>query len=342
RRLIHASADIMRRAYDGALPADELLQMAERQVFDIAQAKHVGQAHHVSEVLPLAFDRLHFRSEHSGQSLTGVPTGFIELDELTCGLQNSELVIIAARPSVGKTALALNIAQYVAVEENKGVLIVSLEQSKVELAERLLCSLARFDGHKLRSGRVSSKDIRHLMDTAERLRPAPLFVDDTPGRNMLQIAATARRLKMRNDIRLVIVDYLQLIDADNPRDSRQEQIAQISRRLKLLARELQVPVLALSQLNRASELREDRRPRLADLRESGAIEQDADVVMLLHRTQADQDQSQEQGQRAAEVIEVIVAKQRNGPIGKVKLTFLKNYTRFETYARVPEPSAVPF
>ncbi len=337
RRLINASTEILRQAYDQSLSADELLSLAEGRVFEIAQTRSVSETHHISEVVADAFDRLHHRSEHGGHVLSGIPTGYVELDDLTSGLQNSELIVIAARPSVGKTAFALNIAQHVVVEERKGVFIASLEQSKLELAERLLCSMSRVDGHKLRSGRLSSHDISLLMDAANDLRPAPLFIDDTPGRTLLQIAAGARRLKMKHDIRLIIIDYLQLIESDNRRDSRQDQISQISRRLKGLARELEVPVIALSQLNRSPEMREGHRPRLADLRESGAIEQDADVVLLLHRPEL-YDKEAKPG-----VAEVIVGKQRNGPTGEVELTFLKHFTRFENLIDRPEPvGTTPF
>jgi replicative DNA helicase len=331
RRLIHASTEILREAYDQSETADELLSHAEQRIFEIAQSRNVSETHHIADVVAHAFDRLHHRSEQGGHVLSGLPTGFVELDDLTSGLQNSELIVIAARPSVGKTAFALNIAQHAAVEERKGVFIASLEQSKLELAERLLCSMARVDGHKLRSGRLSSHDISLLMDAANELRPAPLFIDDTPGRTLLQISAAARRLKMRHDINLIVIDYLQLIESENRRDSRQDQISQISRRLKGLARELNVPVIALSQLNRSPEMREGHRPRLADLRESGAIEQDADVVILLNRPEL-YDKESKPG-----VAEVIVGKQRNGPTGDVELTFLKSFTRFENYSDRPEP-----
>jgi replicative DNA helicase len=334
RRLIHASTEILREAYGQAESADELLNQAEKRIFEIAETRSVGETHHVADVLALAFDRLHQRTEQGGGAMSGLLTGFVELDELTCGLQKSELIIVAARPSVGKTAFALNIAQHIAVEERKGVFIASLEQSKIELTERMLCAQARFNGHKLRSGRLGSGDISKLMDAASELRPAPVFIDDTPGRTMLQIAASARRLKMRHDIQLIVIDYLQLIEADNRRDSRQDQISQISRRLKIIARELQVPVIALSQLNRSPEMREGGKPRLSDLRESGAIEQDADVVVLLHRPVLhDKDAD-------PRVADVIIAKQRNGPTGEIKLTFLNECTRFENYSDRPE--AAPF
>jgi replicative DNA helicase len=251
-------------------------------------------------------------------------------------MQNSELVIIAARPSVGKTSFALNVIRHVAVEEEQPVFFVSLEQSRIELAERLLCCQARVDSHRLRKGHLGSEDMDKLNSAGEVLRRTKLFLDDTPGQSMLRIAANARRLKLRHGIRMVVVDYLQLIDPDNRRDSRQEQVANISRRLKFLARELEVPVLALAQVNRSSEDRQDHRPRLADLRESGAIEQDADTVMLLHRPEL-----HEPGQHEG-IVEVLVAKQRNGPTGDVTLTYIKQFMRFENFAVEAIPAGVGF
>jgi replicative DNA helicase len=263
-------------------------------------------------------------------SISGLPTGYIDLDDKTAGLQNSELIIIAARPSVGKTAFALNLVRHIAVEEAQPVFFVSLEQSRIELAERLLCCQARVDSHKLRKGHLSADDIQKLSEAGEVLRPAKLWIDDSPGQGMLRIAANARRLKLRHKIGLVVIDYLQLIEPDNRRDSRQEQVANISRRLKFLARELQIPVVALAQVNRSSEDRQDHRPRLADLRESGSIEQDADTVMLLHRPEM-----YEPGQHEG-TVEVLIAKQRNGPTGEITLTYIKQFMRFENFA-VAEP-----
>jgi replicative DNA helicase len=262
-----------------------------------------------------------------------VPTGYFELDDLTGGFQPSQLIILAARPSMGKTALALNICEHAAVEKRKGVLFVSLEMSQLELAERLLCSRSKVDGHKLRTGQnLLHRDMQLLGRGYDELRESPLWIDDTPARNMLQITANARRLKMRQNISMIVVDYIQLIDAESGdgRDSRQQQIAVISRRLKTLARELHVPVIALSQLNRAVENREDRRPRMADLRESGAIEQDADMVLLLHRPEY-YDPNDKPG-----IAELIIAKNRSGATTTINLTFLKNYTRFENYAANPD------
>jgi replicative DNA helicase len=326
RNLIHASTEVLRDAYDQAMPADELLEGAERKILDIAQLGITGQTYTLSQALHEAYDRIDKRSQRDQMSISGLPTGFIDLDDKTAGLQNSELVILAARPSVGKTAMALGVTRHIVVEENHPVFFVSLEQSRIELAERLLCSQARVDSHRLRKGHLSSDDMQKLMQAGEVLGKARLFIDDTPGQGMLRIAANARRLKLRHQIKLVVIDYLQLIEPDNRRDSRQEQVAHISRRLKFLARELQIPVLALAQVNRTSEDRGDHKPRLADLRESGAIEQDADTVMLMHRPEM-----YEPGQHEG-TVEVIIAKQRNGPTGDITLTFLKQFMRFENFA----------
>jgi replicative DNA helicase len=326
RELIHVGTEILRDAYDQVMPADELLESAERKVFDIAEMGITGQTCTLQQAINMAYDRIDSRAERGHLSISGLPTGYADLDELTAGLQNSELVIIAARPSVGKTAFALNIARHLVVEDHQPVLFVSLEQSRIELAERLLCCQAKIDSHKLRTNFLSSDDMDRLMGAADVLRAAKLYIDDTPGLGMLRIAANARRLKLRNDIKAVIVDYLQLIDPDNRRDNRQEQVAAISRRLKFMARDLKIPVIALAQLNRASEDRQDHKPRLADLRESGSIEQDADTVMLLHRPEL-YDQAAQPG-----TIEIQIAKQRNGPTGEVTLAYLKQFMRFEDFA----------
>ena len=288
-----------------------------------------GQTFTLAQALTEAYDRIDTRQQNDQTSISGLPTGFIDLDEKTAGLQNSELIIMAARPSHGKTALAMNVARHVAVEDNQPVFVVSLEQSRIELAERLLCCQARVDSHKLRKGHLSSEDMQKLIEAGGILRNALLFIDDTPGQGMLRIAANARRLKLREKIKLVVIDYLQLIEPDNRRDSRQEQVAHISRRLKFLARELQIPVMALAQVNRSSEDRTDHKPRLADLRESGSIEQDADTVMLLHRPEM-----YEPGQHEG-ILEINIAKQRNGPTGEITLTFLKQFMRFENFVEVP-------
>ncbi len=326
RSLIHASTEILRDAYDQAYPADQLLEAAERQVLEIAQLGVTGQTISLEDALKDAYARIDQRTSRAHVTTSGVPTGYIDLDEKTAGLQANELIILAARPSVGKTSFGLNIARHVIVEERLPVFFVSLEQSRIELAERLLCCQARVDSHRLRTGRLSSEDMDRLLAAGDVLRQAKLFIDDTPSQGMLRVAANARRLQRRHDIRLVVIDYLQLIEPENRRDPRQEQVAQISRRLKYLARELKLPVLALAQVNRSSEDRQDHRPRLADLRESGSIEQDADTVLLLHRP------GKFDGGQEDNVIEVIIGKQRNGPTGEITLAYLKQFMRFENYA----------
>ena len=327
RNLIHAGTEILRDAYDQAQPADELLEAAERKILDIAQVTHTGDTRTLHQALDEAYDRIDKRQGMETLSISGLSTGYSDLDEITAGLQDSELVIVAARPSVGKTAFSLNLVRNIVVEEQKPVFFVSLEQSRIELAERLLCCQARVDSHKLRKGNLSAEDMERILEAGGVLRSAgKLVIDDTPAQGMLRIAANARRLKLREGIRMVVIDYLQLIEPDSRRDPRQEQVAQISRRLKFLARELQIPVVALAQVNRSSEDRQDHRPRLADLRESGSIEQDADTVMLLHRPDR-----YEPGQHEG-IIEVIIGKQRNGPTGEVTLAYRKQYMRYENFA----------
>ena len=326
RNLIHACTEMQSEAYDQTQPPNELLDSAERRILEIAEMGITGDTISLHDALQEAYHRLDARKKRGEHEFSGIPTGYIDLDNLTAGFQNSELIVLAARPSVGKTAFALNIARHVAVEENLPVLFVSLEQARVELAERLLCCQARVDSHKLRRGHLSQEDSDRIFEAGDVLSRAKLFIDDTPGQNMLRINANARRLKKRHDIRLVVIDYLQLIDPDDRRDSRQEQVAGISRRLKFLARELKIPVMALAQVNRSSEDRTDHRPRLSDLRESGAIEQDADTVMMLHRPDY-----HEPGQNEG-MVEVIIAKQRNGPTGDVSLMYVKQFMRFENFA----------
>jgi replicative DNA helicase len=331
RSLIHAGTEIVRDSYDGVQSADELLGAAERKVLEIAERGTVGETKTLKDALQEAYDRIDARSKTGHQSISGIATGFIDLDNITAGLQNSELIILAARPSVGKTAFALNVVRHIIVDERLPVFFVSLEQSRIELAERLLCCQARVDSHKLRKGHLGVEEMEKLILAGGDLRGdgrtglVKLFIDDTPAQTMLRIAANARRLKLRHDIRLVVIDYLQLIEPENRRDPRQEQVAQISRRLKFLARELNVPVIALAQVNRASEDRQDHKPRLADLRESGSIEQDADTCMMLHRP------GKFDGDKEDNILEVIIAKQRNGPTGDVTLTYLKQYMRYENY-----------
>jgi len=286
----------------------------------------------VSNALEEMFEGIERRL--SGET-AGIPTGFVELDSLTGGLHKSELVILASRPSMGKTAMALNVAEHVAINAGTAVLIVSMEMSRVELAQRMFCLRGRIDGCKFRSGLLSVRDRKALVEVSVELSKAPLYIDDSHSRSVAEIGASARRLRDAN-LGLVIIDYLQLIQPDSSKDPRQEQVAKISRRLKGLARELAVPVLCLAQLNRQMEAgKEGHRPRLSHLRESGAIEQDADVVMFIHREEYYYTREEAQEKGIVGQADVIVAKQRNGPTGDVKLAWFDKFTRFENLSQKP-------
>lgn len=330
RSLIYVGNEILRDAHDSVADAEDLLEGAERKILEIAELGTVDRTVTLQTAMQEAYDRIDARASKE-YTETGIMTGYVDLDELTAGLHNNELVLLAARPSIGKTALALNIIRQVILGTKHckpmPVFFVSLEQSRTEIAERLLIAHAKIDSHKLRKGHLSTQDIERLNEAGDELRSrGRLFIDDTPQQSMLRIAANARRLHKRHQISLVVIDYLQLIDPENKRDSRQEQVAQISRRLKFLARELQIPVMALAQVNRTSEDRQDHRPRLSDLRESGSLEQDADTVFMLHRP------GKYEGGADDNVMEIIVAKQRNGPTGEILLTFRKEHMLFENHA----------
>jgi len=326
RSLIDAGTDILRDVYDAADEPRELLARAEGRIFAILEKRSSAEAKPIQTVLDEVLVRMDARMQHD-HAIGGVETGFTDLDTLCGGLHNSELIIIAARPSMGKTAFAMNIAEHVSIGLRMPVLFVSLEMACLELADRLLCSAAQVNGHRLRNGTISQEDRRKLVQKTTEISEAPLFIDDTPGRTLTEIAAVARRLKRRQGLTLIVIDYLQLIEPDNPRDPRQEQVARIARRLKGLSRELEVPVVCLAQLNRQAEVSRDNRPRLHHLRESGAIEQDADVVMFVHREEYYQTNDEDR-ERVKGAAEIIVAKQRNGPIGDVKLLWQHDYTRF--------------
>jgi replicative DNA helicase len=320
RNLGYAGAKIVRDAENNVGPGTEQLEAAERSIFEIGQIGVNGTSVVLSDALGEACDRIDQRK--SGRhEFSGVPTGLVDLDDLTAGLQNSEFIVLAARPSLGKTSLAIQVAVSAAHDFGLPVLFVSLEQSRVELGERVLCNRAKVGSHQLRRGFIGPEEVSRILATKRDLDQAALHIDHTPSQSVTRIAANARRLKRKADIRLVVIDYLQLIDPADKKAPRQEQVASISRRLKLLSRELAIPVLCLAQLNRNSEDRADGRPRLADLRESGALEADADTVLLLHRPK-EPDHS----------VEVIVAKQRNGATGSVMLAFCKEWMRFENYA----------
>ena len=327
RALIHASTEILRDAYDQTSEAREMLARAEERVFAILEQRGTGDLATMSDVLKEALLRIDARLKHE-HDISGVATGFVDLDALTGGLHESELIILAARPSMGKTALAANIAEHVAIRGSVSTLFVSLEMSRLELADRMLCSFAKINGHKLRNGTISSTERRELVQKAAEMSMAPLFIDDTPSRTMTEIGATARRLKRKQKLGFIVIDYLQLIEPDNPKDPRQEQVAKIARRLKGLARELRVPILCLAQLNRQAEVTKDNRPRLSHLRESGAIEQDADVVMFVHREEYYHSPQEIEERGIAGQAELMLSKQRNGPTGDIRLLWQKDYTRF--------------
>ncbi|MDB4338841.1 replicative DNA helicase [bacterium] len=330
RRLIASSTEILRDSYEQNSTAKELCAQAEQKIFAIMDGRSSQSVHSISDVLHEAMDRMEARLRDDYDA-GNAESGFTQFDEMTGGLHSGELIILAARPSMGKTALAMNVGEYVSINQGLPVLFVSLEMSGIELADRMLCSLARVNGHKLRNGTISSDDRERLIRKANEVSQAPLFVDDSPSRTVSEIAAAARRIKRREgNLGMIVIDYLQLIEPDNSRDPRQEQVAKIARRLKGIARELDVPLLCLSQLNRQAEDSKDHRPKLSHLRESGAIEQDADVVMFVHREEY-YHRGDEKAQFAGQA-ELIISKQRNGPIGDVELTWEADFTRFSDRA----------
>jgi replicative DNA helicase len=308
RQLWLAAKDIARNAAEGRAPIGELMEAAANAIEGIAQRGLLSTTVRLSESINSVYDRYEARANRGGMS--GLSTGFLELDEKIAGLHEGELIVIAARPSVGKTQFALSVAIHVAHRQGIPVFFATLEQTHLELTERLLVREANVDGHRFRRGVMNEEEIKGLLAAGARLSKAPLIYDDSPGQTMLRVAANARRLKLKEGIGLVLVDYLQLVESEKPKPTRQEEVSSISRRLKHLARELAVPVVALSQLNRAVEIRADPTPRLSDLRDSGAVEQDADVVLLLHRPNDNEN-----------IVKLNVAKQRNGPIGEMELTF---------------------
>jgi replicative DNA helicase len=328
RALIHATTEILRDAYDPVLEAKDLVNQAEERIFAVNDERRSDSVTNVHDLMMEAFVQIDARLTAGGA--TGIPTGYVDLDRLTGGLHDGELVILASRPGMGKTALATNIADHVAVESKVTTLFVSLEMSRLELAQRMLCARGKIDGRKFRSGRLSGEDRDTLVKASAQLSKAALFVDDTATRFVADIAACARRLKRKSNLGLLVIDYLQLIQADNAKDPRQEQVAKITRQLKHLARNVKIPVLCLAQLNRQVEaFKETARPKLSHLRESGAIEQDADVVMFIHRDEYGLSREEAKEKDVLGKAELIVAKQRNGPVGEVKLHWFEQYTRFE-------------
>ena len=342
RRLVEAATGIIQDVYEGHGTAGEVLDNAEHRVFQVAQFRRAEEFIRIKELIWPTMERIEQLQSGSG-SVTGVPSGFVDLDRLTAGFQRADLVILAARPSMGKTALALNIVQHAAIEHNTRVAFFSIEMSKDQLVQRLLCSEGLVDAQRLRRGQLRDDDYPKLARAAGLLGTAPIWIDDSPSLTPLAMRSKARRLKAEHDIALVIVDYLQLMQGPGDVENRQQEISYISRSLKALAKELDVPVVAISQLSRAPEQRggEHRRPQLSDLRESGAIEQDADVVCFIYRQEFyDGPVDPKTNESIEGIAEVIVGKQRNGPTGTVKLHFKKEYTRFDNYTAREAPPPV--
>ncbi|MEY4673420.1 MAG: hypothetical protein RL148_1204 [Planctomycetota bacterium] len=330
RRLLGTCHEIARMSYENQMEAKDLLDEAERQIMEIARVDKSGETQSIGDVLQRTIDRIERLRERDGR-ITGVGTDFYDLDDMTGGLQPGELIIVAARPSMGKTTFTLNLTERIASSGN-GIAFFSLEMSAQQVVQNMLCCRAQIDGQAMRKGRITDLQYKRMVEEADRLYQQPIFIDDSPGLTITQLRAKCRRLKQRHNIQMIAIDYLQLMSGGARVESRQQEISAISRGLKGIARELEVPVVALSQLNRDVENRDDHRPRMSDLRESGAIEQDADVIMLLHR-----DEYYKPTEANAGLAQVIIAKQRNGPTGEVTLRFFKEYMRFENYTRRAEP-----
>ncbi|HEU4632215.1 MAG TPA: replicative DNA helicase [Gemmatimonadaceae bacterium] len=339
RRLIEISTGIVTEAFEAQVTASQLLDEAESKIFQISQSQGGKGFTRIKELLWPAMERIE-ALQRGGQAITGVPSGFYDLDEMTSGFQPSDLVIVAARPSMGKTAFVLSIAQNAAITHNVPVAFFSLEMSKESLVQRMLTSEARIDAQDLRRARLRDDDFPRLARAAGILSSAPVYIDDQPGITLLEMRSKARRLKAESGVGMVIVDYLQLIQGPPNSENRQQEISQISRGLKALAKELSVPVLALSQLSRAPEQRagDQKRPQMSDLRESGAIEQDADLIMAIYRPEvyAEKEEGRLVNPELEGLAEIIILKQRNGPIGTVNLHFHKQYTRFENRTSRPQ------
>ncbi|MBI1941790.1 MAG: replicative DNA helicase [Acidobacteria bacterium] len=331
RRLVNASNNVISRCLEGTDDPETLVDLAQSQIFEIAEQKVPTGFLGIRDIVKSSFGTIDVLFDR-GQRVTGIETGFVDLDNMTSGLQPGELVIIAARPSLGKTALALNIASHAAIEGGKAVGVLSLEMSKESLVIRLLCSEARIDSHKLRTGFSSREDWNRMTKALGRLAEAPLYIDDSPGLSIMQIRAKARRLKAEKSLDLLIVDYLQLVTGHGRFENRTQEVSFISRSLKSIAKELHVPVVALSQLSRAPEERPGHRPQLSDLRESGSIEQDADVVMFIFREDVYRRGGEAGEEEPGGKTELIIGKQRNGPTGRVPIVFLKPFARFENYS----------
>ncbi|NSW90049.1 MAG: replicative DNA helicase [Firmicutes bacterium] len=327
RKLIKASSKIIDMSYEASDEISVILDNAERNIFDILQKRSSKGFYHVKEILVETFNRLE-ELYNKKEFITGVPSGFIDLDYKTSGFQDSDLILIAARPSMGKTSFALNIAQYAAIYKKIPVAIFSLEMSREQLVNRILCSEALIDSQKMRTGNLDDEDWDKIAHTLGPLSDAPIYIDDTPGASVMEIRAKCRRLKLEKNLGLVIIDYLQLMQGRGRVENRQQEISEISRSLKILAKEIKVPVITLSQLSRAPETRSDHRPVLSDLRESGAIEQDADMVIFIYR-----DDYYNQDTDKKNIAEIIIAKHRNGSTGTIELVWLGQYTKFGNLKR---------
>ncbi|MBA2528744.1 MAG: replicative DNA helicase [Euzebyales bacterium] len=329
RRLIEAGTQITRYGYQPENGVDEAVDASEQLIFTVAQRGRVSDFVPMKDLLTASFELIEKLHENNS-AITGLPTGFIDLDELTAGLQPANLIILAARPSMGKSTLVTNLATHVAVEQRQPVVMFSLEMSQMELVQRVLAAEARVDSERLRTGRLQESDWPKLSQAMGRLAEAPLYIDDTAGINMMEIRSKCRRLKQQHGLSLAIVDYLQLMQAQRRFENRVQEVSELSRGMKILAKELDIPVVALSQLSRKPEDRTDRRPQLSDLRESGSIEQDADIVCFIYRDEVYHEDSDAKGEA-----ELIVAKHRNGPLRTVRLSFIGHHSRFANMARGP-------
>lgn len=328
RRLIRTATQIVSDGYAGGEDVGGMLSDAERRILEISNRRSGSGFIAIRDVLMEVFERVEFLSANKG-GMTGIPSGFPDLDKMTSGFQRSDLIIVAARPSVGKTAFALNIAQNVGVRAKETVAIFSLEMSASQLVQRMLCAESNVDAGRMRTGQLENEDWEKLTMAIGALSEAKIYIDDTPGVTVADIRAKCRRLKKEQGLGMILIDYLQLIHGrGKPGENRQQEVSEISRTLKQIARELEVPVIALSQLSRGVEQRQDKRPMMSDLRESGSIEQDADIVAFLYRDDYYDKESEKKN-----IIEIIIAKQRNGPVGTVELVFLKNYNKFVSYER---------
>ncbi|MEN8702402.1 replicative DNA helicase [Bacillus infantis] len=336
RRLIRTATGIAQDGYSREDEVEVLLGEAEKNILEVAQRKNAGAFHNIKDVLVRTYDNIEVMHNRKGD-ITGIPTGFAELDKMTAGFQRNDLIIVGARPSVGKTAFALNIAQNVATKTNENIAIFSLEMGAEQLVMRMLCAEGNIDAQRLRTGSLTDDDWGKLTMAMGSLSNAGIFIDDTPGVRITEIRSKCRRLKQEHGLGMILIDYLQLIlGSGRSGENRQQEVSEISRSLKALARELQVPVIALSQLSRGVEQRQDKRPMMSDIRESGSIEQDADIVAFLYRDDYYDKESEDKN-----IIEIIIAKQRNGPVGTVQLAFVKEYNKFVNLEKRFDDSGMP-